>query len=174
VKQALSNIIIRPEEESDRIAIHDLTKRAFAPMPYAGGNEQDIVDLLRDRGALRVSLVAVHERDIVGHVAFSDAVAPDGTSGWYALGPVAVEPDLQRRGVGSLLIRSGIERLKLRRAAGCILVGNAAYYSRFGFALSPEHAPSGQPPEHFMVLKFATAAVPQGLMFHPAFDGTTC
>ena len=50
--------IIRDERRGDVRAIYDLTKRAFAPMPFAGGNEQDLINIVRDAGALSISLVA--------------------------------------------------------------------------------------------------------------------
>jgi putative acetyltransferase len=64
---------------ADVVAIHDLTQRAFAPMPYADGDEQDVIDRLRATGALSLSLVAEQDGVVVGQVTFSPATAPDGS-----------------------------------------------------------------------------------------------
>ena len=71
--------------------------------------------------------------ELLGHVAFSP-VAIDGRSdGWYGLGPVSVRPDRQRTGIGIALIETGLSRLRERGAAGCVLIGDPAYYGPFGF-----------------------------------------
>ena len=83
-------------------------------------------------GELTVSLVA--ETDgLVGHVAFSPVLIADGSAGWYGLAPVAVLPEWQRRGVGAALIRRGLAILGARGAAGCVVLGDPAYYGRFGY-----------------------------------------
>ena len=161
---------IRPERAEDRRAIYDLTRRAFAPMPHAAGDEQDLIDALREKGALVLSLVASNSDEIVGCVAFSPAQASDGSPDWFALGPVAVEPAMQRRGIGSLLIREGIRILASWNAAGCILIGDPRYYKRFGFLRAPRLAPVDVPREYFMVLPLADAAPSSMMAFHPAFS----
>ena len=164
-------VLIRPETPADHAAIHDLTQRAFAPMPYAAGDEQQLIDRLRDAGALAISLVAECDGVVVSHVAFSPATAADDAPGWFALGPVSVEPALQHRGIGSQIIRRGIAMLVERDAAGCVLVGNPAYYSRFGFrpfpALCPEHEPAG----FFQILPLRIAEPDCVIGFHPLFSG---
>lgn len=164
-------ILIRPESDRDHAAIHDLTKRAFAPMPYADGDEQELIDKLRAAGALAISLVAERDGAVVGHIAFSHAFAADGSSGWFALGPVSVEPGLQRQGVGKKLISTGIQMLRARDAAGCVLVGNPRYYSRFGFKPFPNLAPGGQPAEFFMILPLRVTVPDVVVGFHPLFGG---
>ena len=84
---------IRSERPADIGAIYDLTKRAFAPMVFAGGNEQDLIDAVRDAGALSISLVAEVGSRIVGHVAFTPAKAADNTPGWFGLGPWRSNPN---------------------------------------------------------------------------------
>lgn len=163
--------LIRPERLDDHAAIHDLTKRAFAPMPYADGDEQDLIGKLRAAGALALSLVAECDGRIIGQVTFSPAFAADGATGWYTLGPVSVDPAVQRQGVGQDLIEHGLQILRERDAKGCILVGNPAYYSRFGFTLGPQHAPEGGHREFYQLLVL-TGEVPDGVIgFHPLFDG---
>jgi putative acetyltransferase len=157
---------------SDVHAIGDLIRSAFSGMPYAEGDEAELVDALRAQGALSVSLVAESEGTIVGQVAFSPARASGGRLGWYALGPLAVLPTHQRRGIGSALVHAGLDAISELGAGGCILVGDPSYYSRFGFQLSPENTPPGQPAAFFMV-KLLRGQLPVGpIRFHEAFGAS--
>jgi putative acetyltransferase len=160
---------IRPEQPADQDAIYNLTKVAFAPMPYAGGDEQDLVNALRSGGALTLSLIAVRDEEPVGHVAFSPATAADNSPNWYALGPVSVHPDYQGQGIGASLIRAGIDHFTQVGAAGIILTGNPKYYARFGFLPFPEFAPSCEPAQYFMILPLATTTPHSKMAFHPLF-----
>ncbi|QJB68686.1 GNAT family N-acetyltransferase [Parasphingorhabdus halotolerans] len=162
-------IAIRPETPADHAAIYDITKRAFAPMPYSDGDEQDLIDRLRNASALAISLVAEQDGAVVGQVTFTEAFAADGSDGWYALGPVAVEPELQSRKIGAQLIEAGIALLCERGAAGCVLVGNPAYYGRFGFKPFPELCPKGEPTESFQILPLGVAGPSAVISFHPLF-----
>lgn len=165
----MTAISVRRERSGDIDAIGELIRAAFLGMPYAEGDEAELVEALRAQGALSVSLVAECEGRIVGQVAFSPARASRDTPGWYALGPLAVLPAHQRRGIGSALVRAGLDTISELGAEGCILVGDPAYYSRFGFSLSPESAPSGQPSEFFMV-RLLRGQLPVGpIRFHEAF-----
>ena len=123
----LTNILIRPEALRDHGAIYDVTKRAFAPMPYSDGNEQDLINVLRNAGALSLSLVAEQHGKVVGHVALSPVAHGSGVEGWFGLGPISVEPALQRKGVGGLLISEATAWMNARKARGCILVGDTKY-----------------------------------------------
>lgn len=102
-------------------------------MPYSDGSEPRIIDALREAGELTLSLVAEQDNKLLGQITFSP-VSIDGVHGqWFGLGPVAVEPECQSKGIGGALIREGLDRLKTIEAKGCVLVGNPEYYSRFGF-----------------------------------------
>jgi putative acetyltransferase len=164
------DILIRPETPADYEAIHDVTKRAFAPMPYADGDEQLLIGKLRDAGALALSLVAERDGSVVGQITFSPAFAEDGSPGWYALGPVSVDPAVKHQGIGGQLIRSGINWLREQKAAGCILIGNAVYYSRFGFRLFSELAPAGMPAEYYQILPLALENPKVTVKFHALFQ----
>ena len=166
-----SEVEIRPERPDDIDAIGELIDSAFFGMPYADGDEADLVKELRAQDALSVSLVAELEGTIVGQVAFSPARAPGGMAGWYALGPVAVVPARQRSGIGSTLVRAGIEAISELGALGCILTGDPAYYSRFGFEPAPQNAPPGEPAEFFMVKLLAGRLPADPIRFHEAFGG---
>ena len=163
------NLVIRPETPDDHATIRDITKRAFAPMPFADGNEQDLIDRFRDAGALALSLVAERDGAEAGQVTFTEAFAADGSPGWYALGPVAVEPGLQKQNIGSALIEAGIALLRKREAAGCVLVGDPAYYNRFGFKPYPDLCPEGEPAEYFQILPLRATTPETVIAFHPLF-----
>ena len=162
-------IRIRPEVETDPPAIYDLTRRAFAPMRFAAGDEQALIRILRDLGALSLSLVAEHQGEVVGHVALSPVTHESGEAGWFGLGPISVEPALQRQGVGGALIAEARRWLSDQAARGCILTGDPNYYPRHGFLPAPQHAPEAEPPEYLMVLSLAGTLPAGRLCFHPAF-----
>ncbi len=164
-----SEVEIRRERPSDIEVIGQIIDSAFAGKPYADGDEAELVEMLRAENALAVSLVAVLGAEVVGQVALSPARASGGATGWFALGPVAVLPDHQGRGVGSALVRAGLRAISDLGASGCILTGDPAYYTRFGFAVSPENVPPGEPAEYFMV-KLLDGELPSGpIHFHEAF-----
>lgn len=163
---------IREERETDFRAISDVTEAAFKNLEISQHTEQFIIQALRDAKALTISLVAEIQDQIVGHVAFSPVTMSDGTPDWYGLGPVSVQPELQRQGIGQALIREGLSRLQQLKAKGCCLVGHPDYYRKLGFSNPPGLGHEGIPPEFFLVMAF-DGQVPQGLVqFHPAFAAT--
>lgn len=93
--------------------------------------------LLAEPGGV-LSLCARLEGELVGHILFTDAALPDREERLSLLGPLAVAPAHQRRGIGSALIRAGVERLKEDGVARILVLGDPAYYGRFGF--DPERA----------------------------------
>lgn len=158
-----------PEHPNDIANIKAVVTAAFAPVTYSDGTEPAIVEMLRDTAALTLSLVAEQDGEILGHIAFS-AVTIDGKSGlWFGLGPVAVLPDHQRTGIGSALINAGLSQLKDLGAQGCVLLGNPAYYERFGFRKTPSLTFADSPAEYFLALAF-TDDIPSGVVtYHKAF-----
>ena len=163
---------VEPERPGDAIQISQLTTAAFAPMPFSGGDEARVIDALREARALSISLVAIAAHgELVGHVAFSP-VRIDGQPGdWYGLGPVSVAARMQRRGVGSALISEGLDRLRELTAAGCVLLGNPAYYRRFGFLSDPTLTYRCQANRYFQRLVLKGPPAQGDASFHPAFDG---
>lgn len=129
----MSGMFIRPEAPRDTDALHRLTRTAFAPMRFSDGSEADALDRLRHDGDLALSLVAIDGDEIVGHIAFSPAVIGAQGEGWFGIGPVSVAPHRQRSGIGSALMKEGLDRLRAEGATGCVLTGSPAYYGRFGF-----------------------------------------
>lgn len=164
------NWTIRDETAGDEASIHALTETAFRDMPFSDGDEQHLVDALRAGGELGLSLVAEDADRIIGHIAFSRVTIEDGTPDWYGLGPVSVWPELQRKGIGSALVRNGIEKLRARGANGVVLLGSPAYYSRFGFAHDPQLRYPGPPAEYFQRIILAGSA-PTGKVSYPAAFG---
>jgi putative acetyltransferase len=162
-------ILIRAESPADHDAIRSLTARAFAGLSFSDGAEPRVIDSLREAKALALSLVAVVGGQLVGHIAFS-VVGPSALRGWFALGPVSVEPSFQRRRVGKQLVEAGLRDLRARGAMGCVLVGDHRYYHRFGFLLAPSVAPPGYPAEHFQVLPFGVSLPHIRVAFHAAFS----
>jgi putative acetyltransferase len=166
------NWTIRPEAAGDEAAIHDLVERAFAPMPFSDGNEQDLVDALRERGELALSLVAVDPAGtIIGHIGFSPATIENRACNWFQMAPVSVCPTRQHRTIGSTLIREGIGQLRRNGAQGVAVVGNPVYYERFGFAVLPGLAPlSEHDAPYFRAMVLAGAAPAGTLRYASAFD----
>lgn len=164
-------MIVRPERAADIDAIRALTETAFRTAPHADGTEHLIIDRLRAAGALTLSLVAEADGAVVGHVAFSPVSVSDGSAGWYGLGPISVDPARQGEGIGGALVRAGLEQLKARGAAGCVLLGDPAYYARFGFAPDPALTLDGVPPEYFMRVAFSPVYGGGTVSYHPGFYG---
>jgi putative acetyltransferase len=126
-------IEIREERAGDVAAIRDLNTRAFGQEL-----EAKIVDALRSNGAVRLSLVAIAGGRLVGHIMYSP-VTIEGNATGAGLGPVAVLPEYQRRGVGSELVESGNERLKKDGCPFIVVLGHPEYYPRFGFEPASTH-----------------------------------
>jgi len=165
-------MVIRQEQESDRSAIADVTARAFAGMEHSDQTEPEIIERLRASDALSLSLVAIEGGTLIGHVAFSSVTIDGAHDGWFGLGPVSVEPDHQQKGIGSALIRKGLDQLRSSGAAGCVVVGDPAYYRRFGFEHDDDLRYEGAPPEYFMRLNFTADQPPTGRVdYAPAFTG---
>ena len=162
-------VVVRRESIGDRDAIRSLTARAFSGLSFSDETEPLVIDALRAANALSLSLVAVLREQIVGRVTFSELASP-ARSGWLALGPVSVEPPLQRRGVGSQLIEAGLQAIREQGAKGCVLAGDHRYYHRFGFVVAPAFAPPQYPPQHFQVLRFGDSVPDAPVAFHPAFS----
>lgn len=129
----MSSYTIRFERTGDERAIHAMVTRAFDGHPYSDGDEQDVIDRLRQDSDLILSLVAVDGDTILGQITYSPAILMNGDLGWVVLGPVAVEPAHQGNGIGRALIESGEAVMKERRAKGVTVLGDPQIYSRFGF-----------------------------------------
>ena len=123
-------LAIRPEMPEDRASIHYVNREAFGRI-----QEADLVDKLRKRGVLAISLVAVSDTAIVGHIAFSpvEIASEESSFGALTLAPVAVLPAHQNRGIGSKLVTAGLEECRRLGHEIVVLAGHPDYYPRFDF-----------------------------------------
>lgn len=167
------DIEVRPERPEDRPRIHRVNALAFGQP-----DEADIVDALRAAGALTLSLVAVHDGNLVGHIAFSPVSIESVSGDFEAIGlaPMAVVPELQRRGVGSRLLRAGLDALRAAGHRVVVVLGHPDYYPRFGFVRASTRGlrwDHEAPDEAFMVLELRPGSLPGRVAvvrFHPAFE----
>jgi putative acetyltransferase len=126
---------VRAEEQDDHAAIAALHERAFGQPA-----EARLVEALRAAGAATVSLVAERDGRVVGHALWSPVSVQEGSAAWSALGlgPVAALPELQRGGIGSALIRTGLAECLALGHHVVFVLGHASYYPRFGFRPAAE------------------------------------
>lgn len=118
------NYTIRPESSKDRASIHALTEAAFRDAPHSSHTEQFIVDALRSRGELSLSLVAEKDGQVVGHIALSPVTISDGSTGWFGVGPISVLPGCQGQGIGAALMHAALDALRGQGAQGCVVLGS--------------------------------------------------
>jgi putative acetyltransferase len=163
---------IREESPGDEDAVRALNRAAFE-----GDAEARLVDLLRSDGEVVASLVAVEDGEVVGHILFSHVSiqTESGAAGAVSLAPMAVVPERQRRGIGSALVRRGLEVCRERGESIVVVLGHAGYYPRFGF--SAELAESLQCPfgcgDSWMALELmpgALAGIRGVVRYTNAFD----
>ena len=164
-------MIIAEERPGNEAAIAAIVREAFAVAPHSSGTEWAIVDALRAANALSISLVAIVDELIIGHVAVSPVRLGDA-QGWYGLGPLAVRPDHQRRGFGAALVNEALDRLRAAGAAGCVVLGEPDYYARFGFKHDPEIIFGDVPPPYFQALRFKGPRAWGQVHYHAAFNAT--
>ncbi|QQS44881.1 MAG: N-acetyltransferase [Acidobacteriota bacterium] len=123
-------LIIRQERAGDEEAIHRVVEAAFG-----GSAEAELVDELRKAGLATISLIAEVDREIVGHILFSPVrLEPEaGDLRLLGLAPMAVSPGRQRSGIGSGLIREGLDEAARSGYEGVVVLGHPEYYPKFGF-----------------------------------------
>jgi putative acetyltransferase len=125
------DLVVRQERSEDEGAIRDLVTAAFGPEDDTAA----FVDAVRAKAKVCLAEVAVADGAIVGHAQWCAApIVVDGrvVRGAY-LSCLSAEPSLQRRGIGSRLVRNGLQRLSETRYEAATLLGDPAYYRRFGF-----------------------------------------
>ena len=141
-------VTIRQERPEDAAAIRTVNERAFGePL------EARLVDMLRKNNAVIISMVAVINDQIVGHILFT-AVQLESMEG-VGLAPMAVLPEVQRSGIGSQLIEEGVRRIRERGKAFIVVLGHPEYYPRFGFRPASRYNIRCEwevPDEAFMIL----------------------
>lgn len=146
-------VSIRQEQPEDVIPVRMINEKAFGQP-----SEARIVDSIRGACADAVSLVAVDDDQIVGHIFFSPVFIPGQIDVLQGMGlaPMAVLPERQHQGIGSLLARAGIEAMCKLNCPFIIVLGHPEYYPRFGFVPASQYGLScqwdGIPDEVFMIL----------------------
>lgn len=169
--------IIRPERPADHAAVAGVVRRAFDSPDVI----PDLVDVLRATPDA-LSLVAEREGEVVGHVLFSTSLldAPRRLVPVLVLSPLAVEPARQRGGIGSALVRRGLELAAARGAPLVFLEGDPRYYSRLGFVAAGPlgfRKPSLRiPDDAFQVVALPAHApwMTGTLVYHAAFWDHDC
>jgi len=151
--------MIRREIPEDIEAIRHVNEEAFG-----GKEEADIVDALRKRSATVLSLVATDEGRVIGHILFSPVIIESESSslGAVALAPMSVLPEYQRKGIGSELVRAGLDECRALGHELVVLVGHADYYPRFGFVPARERGIECEfevPDEAWMLLELREGAL---------------
>ena len=154
-------IAIQPEREKDYSAIHEINVLAFGRE-----NEARLVNKIREALDFipELSLVAIKNGRVVGHILFSRIIIQSkaGSFPALALAPMAVHPKFQNQGIGSKLVRQGLERCRNRGHKIVVVVGHPQYYPRFGFSSARTkglEAPFPVPDEVFMVLELVRGAL---------------
>jgi putative acetyltransferase len=166
-----SDFHIRAEHLRDRHEVRTVNEAAFQR-----SDEADLVERLREEGAILLSLVAELDGQIVGHILFSrmSIETAQGALPAVSLAPMAVRPSHQGRGVGSHLVRRGLAQLRARGERIVIVLGHKDYYPRFGFASEKaRYLSSPFPADAFMALELSDGALAdvRGAVRYPAAFG---
>ena len=169
-------LIIRQEMPEDVATIRHVNEEAFGQK-----EEAEIIEKLRNRGVLTISLIAVQDNEIVGHVSFSPVKVESEHSsfGAIALAPMAVLPAYQRKGIGSRLVHAGLEECRHLGHEIIVVLGHPNYYPRFGFIPAKSKGIDCEfqvPDEAWMILELREGALAgrRGkVRFQPEFQEAT-
>ena len=164
---------VRHEVAEDRAAIRRVNELAFGR-----SNEADLVDALREVALPHISLVALIDGQVTGHIFFSPVSIESDEDSITAMGlaPMSVLPDHQNQGIGTLLVREGLKECRRIGYSIVVVVGHPKYYPRFGFEpAGPKGLRSEYdvPEEVFMVAELTEGALAgrRGLVkYHPEFS----
>lgn len=152
-------IIVRAETTEDRDAIHRVNELAFGQP-----NEADLVDALRANARPYISLVAIVDEQIVGHIFFSPVAIESEAGSFTAMGlaPMAVLPEYQNQGIGSQLVREGLKECQRLGEEIVVVLGHPNFYPRFGFvpaSLKGLRSEYDVPDDVFMVVELREGAL---------------
>jgi putative acetyltransferase len=167
----MPRVLIRAEDEKDWAAIQAVNASAF---PTSG--EARLVARLREEAEPVISLVAEEEGEIVGHIMLSPvSLSVHPHLKIMGLGPMAVLPKYQRNGIGSALVRAGLEQSRQHRFGAVVLVGHPEFYPRFGFRPASQFQLTCEfdvPEEAWMALELEPGFLTNvngTIRYHPAF-----
>jgi len=151
-------VFVRPERAQDHPEVFSVHARAFGRP-----DEARLVELLRPAKQPKVSLVALQNGQVVGHILFTPVRLPQAPRiHAMGLGPVAVLPEYQHRGVGSRLVQVGMDALRIGAVDLVFVVGDERFYSRFGFRAAADLGLRYPDPEldpHLMVAPLRSGAL---------------
>ncbi|UUI40609.1 GNAT family N-acetyltransferase [Oceanobacillus oncorhynchi] len=161
------NINLRKEQPTDYQKTEALIEQAFRNEEMSDQQEHLLVQRIRTSNAFipELSIIAVNQQNnILGQILFSKITVENNekTTASLALAPVSVHPDYQKQGIGSMLIKEGLEKVKAAGYPSVIVLGHADYYSRFGFkpaSLWGIQAPFDVPDGAFMALELTPGAL---------------
>jgi putative acetyltransferase len=163
---------IRPEALEDWQQIREVTSRAFGQP-----DEAELIEALRQEARPFISLVATEHDGVVGQISFSPVtIGADPSLDCMGLAPMSVAPEWQRRGIGSQLVRAGLDACRQHGIGVVVVLGHPEYYPRFGFVAASRKGLSCQyavPDEVFMALELTPGALRErsGLVrYHPVFS----
>ena len=167
-------MIIRKEKDSDKEKIWKVNAEAFETE-----EEANLVDVIRDSGISFISLVAEEDEEIVGHILFTpvELIGDDSGLKLMGLAPMAVLSKLQKKGIGSQLVKIGIENCSAQGYDAIVVLGHPEYYPRFGFVPSVKYGIKSEydvPDEVFMVLELKESSLKDKngiIKYHAAFSG---
>jgi putative acetyltransferase len=164
-------ITIQCEREEYYTAIREINVLAFGRE-----TEAELLENLRNSRdfAPELSLVAIKDRRVVGHILFSPIAIHTNKEVFsaLALAPMAVHPEVQSQGIGSELVRQGLDRCRNQGHSIVVVVGHPKYYPRFGFTAARVkglEVPFPVPDEAFMVLELVSGAMNgiTGMIIYP-------
>ena len=163
-------MIVRFETPADSASIHDVNERAFGQ-----AEEANLVDALREQATPFLSIVAEDDGAIVGHICFTPVTIDGSSLAVAGLAPMAVAPERQNQGIGSQLVRFGLDECRRAGFAAVVVVGHPEYYPRFGFRPGSSaglRCEYDVPDPVFMVLELTQGNDLRGLArYHAAFAG---
>ncbi len=164
---------IRREQPGDIAAIWQLNSEAFE-----SDEEAELVDALRDSGVHNISLVHEQDNVIDGHILFTPVTLGDNSHELKLIGlaPMAVTPEKQNQGIGTLLVQAGIQQCIVENYDAVVVLGHPHYYPRFGFITARSYGIKSQfevPDEAFMILELEPGVLKTHhgtIFYHPLFS----
>lgn len=166
-------MIIREEKNTDKESTWKINQEAFA-----GVEEANLVNALRDSGCPSISLVAEVDNEVVGHILFTPVTLSENKTGLRLIGlaPMAVLRKYQRQGIGSQLVEAGLERCKEQGYDAVVVLGHPAYYPKFGFRPAKQFGIQSEyevPDDVFMILELTPGSLKGNsgtIHYHEAFN----